>query len=133
MARILAVEDSMTVLNSLVQLLEREGYEVLTARDGLSAFAALQTSTPDLILLDIGLPGIGGIELCVAIRQTPTYKMTPIIMVTGSHKQVDARLAQQFGASAYITKPYVEAELLSKIESFLGTHAVTPSTTQVAQ
>lgn len=133
MARILAVEDSITVLNTLVQLLEREGHEVSTAKDGLSAFAALQMSVPDLILLDIGLPGIGGIELCVAIRQTPRYSATPIIMVTGSHKQVDQRLAQHFGASAYVTKPYVEAELLAAINSQLASRIPSTSAAQVTQ
>jgi CheY-like chemotaxis protein len=133
MARILAVEDSSTILNALTQMLAREGYDVATATDALSAFAALQTTKPDLILLDIGLPGIGGIELCVAIRQTPRYATVPIIMVTGSHKQVDFRLAQHFGANAYITKPYVETELLSTIARLLNTPVAASQPAKVAK
>jgi CheY-like chemotaxis protein len=133
MARILAVEDSATILKALVQLLEREGHEVATATDGLSAFAALQTAKPNLILLDIGLPGVGGIELCVAIRQTPAYSATPIIMVTGSHKQVDIRLAKHFGASAYITKPFVETELISIINDLLEVNKPTLPSSQVTR
>lgn len=119
MARILAVEDSTTVRNALVRLLEQHGHVVTTAADGLSAFAAMQSCKPELILLDIGLPGIGGIELCVAIRQTPGLRETPIIMVTGSHKHVDVRLAHEFGASAYVTKPYNETELMTTIDRLI--------------
>jgi DNA-binding response OmpR family regulator len=119
MARILAVEDSATVLIALTRLLEREGHEVTAASDGLAAFAALQSSKPDLVMLDIGLPMIGGIELCVTIRQMHGHEHTPIIMVTGSHKFIDQRLAQEFGASAYITKPFDEAHLIATVNRLL--------------
>lgn len=132
MKRILVVEDSLTVQSTLKRLLGREGYEVGTASDGLSAFAMLDTFKPQLIMLDIGLPGVGGIELCVAIRRTPDFANTPIIMATGSHKLVDVRLAHEFGANAYITKPFDEVELVMTIESLLSVPSDIPPIEGVA-
>jgi twitching motility two-component system response regulator PilG len=93
---------------------------VTTAPDGLSAFVALQTATPDLIILDIGLPYINGMDLCAAIRRIPTYSHIPVIIVTGSHKQIDATMANSYGAVGYFTKPYDDAELLAAINSCLA-------------
>jgi DNA-binding response OmpR family regulator len=122
-------------LSALELLLRREGHEVCTARDGLSAFAMIHTTTPDLILLDIGLPVVGGIELCVAIRQTPGFSATPIVMLTGSHKHIDARLAHEFGADAYMTKPFDEDVLISVISGFVagsGTPLAAPQSQEAA-
>jgi DNA-binding response OmpR family regulator len=118
--RVLVVEDSYTALCMVEDLLSQEGYEVHGARDALSAFAVLRTDRPDLIILDIGLPGIQGHELCAAIRQFPDHMSTPIIMVTGSHKQIDKRLSYAFGASAYITKPYKADELIDAVNQCLA-------------
>lgn len=119
MAKVLVVEDSLTALRMVVDLLSQEGYEVHSARDALSALAVLRTDRPDLIIMDIGLPGIQGHELCAALRQFPDHVSTPIIMVTGSHKQIDMRLSYAFGASAYITKPYKADELIKTVNQYL--------------
>lgn len=120
MAIILAVDDSPTVLTTLELLLRGDGHEVLTARDGLSAFATIHKTAPDLILLDIGLPVVGGIELCIAIRQTPGFSATPIVMLTGSHKQVNINMAREFGANAYMTKPFEGDALLALVDGYLS-------------
>jgi DNA-binding response OmpR family regulator len=119
-AKVLVVEDSLTALRMVEDLLSEQGHKVFSARDALSAFAILRAGRPDLIILDIGLPGIQGHELCAAIRQFPDLVSTPIIMVTGSHKQIDKRLSYAFGASAYITKPYKADELIEAVNQCLA-------------
>ena len=119
MSKVLIVEDSPTAIAALEQILRREGHEVSVAMDGLSAFAMLSRFKPEIILLDIGLPMIGGMELCLAIRQTPQFEFIPIIIVTGSHKHINVKMAQQFGANAYLTKPVVEADLIAAMSQCL--------------
>lgn len=118
MARVLAVEDSPTVLATMKQLLTQEGHEVETANDALSAMAVLQASTPDIMLLDIMLPGVGGIELCTVIRRNPQYESMPIIMVTSLSNQ--ATLARYTGADDYVTKPFSEEQLIGTINHHLS-------------
>jgi CheY-like chemotaxis protein len=104
-------------------ILEPQGFETVVAEDGLSAFNALSKHHPELILMDIGLPGIQGTDLCAWIRQFPAYASIPIIIVTGSHRHIDYRLAKQMGANAYITKPVNADELLALINQNLAARA----------
>lgn len=115
MGTILIVDDSPTALHTMRSLLESYGHHVVTAQDGLSAFATLQTVTPDLIILDIGLPYINGIDLCAALNGNPNFSSIPIMIVTGSNKNIDARLAQRYGAIGYFNKPVDETELLKAV------------------
>jgi CheY-like chemotaxis protein len=124
MATIMIVEDSPTIAAGLQMILEPEGFQTVVAEDGLSAFNALSKHHPELILMDIGLPGIQGTDLCAWIRQFPAYALIPIIIVTGSHRHIDYRLAQQMGANGYITKPVNPEELLSLINQNLAARAV---------
>jgi DNA-binding response OmpR family regulator len=118
MSKVLVVEDSPTILASIKHLLQHEDLEVHTARDALSAMSALQAFVPDIMLLDIMLPGVGGIELCTMIRCNSRYASMPIIMVTALPNQ--ANLARFTGADAYVTKPFSDEDLIGTINHHLS-------------
>ena len=114
--QILLVEDEPIIRTSVAESLRGEGYLVLEAGDGASALAQFQESTPDLILLDIMLPGISGIEVCRLIR---TKSTTPIILLTARDAETDKVLGLEVGADDYITKPFSLRELNARIRAVL--------------
>ena len=117
MGKILVVDDSPTILKLVEGILQNENHEVFTVRDALSAMATLEKESVDLMLLDIMLEGVGGIELCSMIRRYPQHESMPIVMLTALQNQ--ANLAYQFGADAYITKPFSEKELIEIVNQNL--------------
>lgn len=125
MSRVLVVEDSVTTLKVLESLLERNGFEVYSARDALTAMSELHTVNPDVLLLDIMLPGwASGVDLCVMARRQRRFDHMPIIMLTASMSDTDARLASQFGADAYLRKPVEDEELIATIKRCLAEREV---------
>jgi two-component system response regulator RegX3 len=124
---ILVVEDEPSFVDALQIGLGREGFHVEVATDGVQAlerFAALQ---PDLVLLDVMLPRISGIDVCRQIRQT---SMVPIIMVTAKTSEIDTVVGLEVGADDYVTKPYRVRELVARIRALLR-RAATDSTGEV--
>ena len=101
--RILIVEDEETMVTSLRALLVREGYEVVAARDGPDGVDAAKTSRPDLILLDLALPGLDGLEVCRRVR---VFSTAPIIMLTARAGEGDKVTGLDVGADDYVTKPF---------------------------
>ncbi|GAA1060241.1 response regulator transcription factor [Agromyces bracchium] len=116
MTRILLVEDEIALSDPLSFLLEREGYEVEVAADGLVAVAAFDRDGADLVLLDLMLPGLPGTEVCREIRQRSNV---PIIMLTAKDSEVDIVVGLELGADDYVTKPYSTRELLARIRAVL--------------
>ncbi|MCI4656637.1 response regulator transcription factor [Cryobacterium algoricola] len=114
MTHILLVEDEQALSEPLSFLLEREGYEVTVAEDGPSAISEFDRLGPDLILLDLMLPGIPGTEVCREIR---TRSQVPIIMLTAKDSEVDIVVGLELGADDYVTKPYSTRELLARIRA----------------
>lgn len=114
--RILLVEDEAAISEPLAFLLEREGYRVTTVADGAQALTAFDTSDPDLVLLDLMLPGLPGTEVC---RQIRTRSTVPIIMLTAKDSEVDIVVGLEIGADDYITKPYLSRELVARIRAVL--------------
>lgn len=114
MTRILLVEDEEALSEPLTYLLEREGYEVIVAADGVTAVSAFHSTAPDLVLLDLMLPGIPGTEVC---RQIRAVAQTPIIMLTAKDSEVDIVVGLELGADDYVTKPYSSRELLARIRA----------------
>lgn len=114
--RILLVEDERSLREPLAFLLEREGYVVSTAKDGPGALAAFDRDNPDLILLDLMLPGLSGTEVC---RQIRTKSSVPIIMLTAKDSEVDIVVGLELGADDYVTKPYSSRELLARMRAVL--------------
>lgn len=114
--RILLVEDERSLREPLAFLLEREGYVVTTAKDGPGALDAFDRENPDLILLDLMLPGISGTEVC---RQVRARSSVPIIMLTAKDSEVDIVVGLELGADDYVTKPYSSRELLARMRAVL--------------
>ena len=116
MKTILVVEDEESLRTPLAFSLRRDGYEVLEAESGEVALAMLEAATPDLVLLDLMLPGISGTEVCRQVRRT---SKVPIIMVTAKDDVVDRVVGLELGADDYVTKPYSYRELLARIRAVL--------------
>ncbi|MDR5694604.1 MAG: response regulator transcription factor [Armatimonadota bacterium] len=114
--KILVVDDEETMVKSLVTILAQEGYEVAVAMDGPQALEAARTEHPDLILLDVMLPAMDGMEVC---RQIRTWSAVPIIMLTAKTEEVDKVVGLEVGADDYVTKPFSPRELLARIKANL--------------
>lgn len=123
MTRVLVVEDEPNLREPLVYLLEKEGYEVLEAENGNAAIDSFRKSSPDLILLDLMLPGISGNEVCRIIRQE---SQVPIIMITAKDTEIDKVVGLEIGADDYVTKPYSTRELLARMKAVLRRGAELP-------
>ena len=116
MTRIMVVEDEESFSEALAFMLRREGYEVEVAADGLVAVDLFDRSGADLILLDLMLPGLSGLEVC---RQIRTKSQVPIIMLTAKDGEIDKVVGLEMGADDYVTKPFSSRELLARIRAVL--------------
>ncbi|WP_066518152.1 response regulator transcription factor [Curtobacterium ammoniigenes] len=116
MTHILIVDDEPALSEPLEFLLQREGYDTSVAADGVSALAKFEAEGPDLVLLDLMLPGLSGTEVC---RQIRAKSNTPIIMLTAKDSEVDIVVGLELGADDYVTKPYSTRELLARIRAVL--------------
>jgi two-component system response regulator RegX3 len=114
--RVLIVEDEDSFSDALSFMLRREGYEVFIAADGNTALAEFDKHGPDLVLLDLMLPGISGTEVCRIIRGKSTV---PIIMLTAKDGEVDKVVGLELGADDYVTKPFSSRELLARVRAVL--------------
>ena len=115
--KVLIVDDSKTELMFMTDLLQRNGMTVRTAQGADDAFKRLTEEKPDLILMDVVMPGQNGFQLTRAINRTPEYAEIPIIMCTSKNLETDRVWGMRQGARDYITKPVVEAELMAKIKA----------------
>ncbi|OGC22897.1 hypothetical protein A2291_00125 [candidate division WOR-1 bacterium RIFOXYB2_FULL_42_35] len=118
--RILIVEDEVEMLKALQLRLEANGYEVLTAQDGLSGLNKARSEKPDLILLDVMLPKMDGFKICRMLKFDQDYKNIPVIILTAKVQDSDVEQGLAMGADAYMTKPYKADELVGKIKELLG-------------
>jgi two-component system response regulator VicR len=113
--KILIVDDEKSIVDILSFNLKNEGYEILTAGDGLSALRVYEERRPDLILLDVMLPALDGFEVCRAIRKADN--LTPIIMLTAREEETDKVFGLELGADDYITKPFSIRELGARVKA----------------
>ena len=118
--RILVVEDQEDNRQILRDLLGNNGYELIEAWDGEAALTTLASQRPDLILMDIQLPGIDGYEVTRRIKADPGLRAIPIIAVTSYALSGDAEKAFEAGCDAYVTKPYSPRQLLAKVREYLA-------------
>ena len=123
MTKILVVEDEKSLSEPLAYLLRREGYEVSVVDNGLSAVEAVDHSPPDLMLLDLMLPGLAGTEVCREVRNRSSL---PIIMLTAKDSEVDIVVGLELVADDYVTKPYSSRELLARIKAVLRRRSTDP-------
>jgi len=118
--RILIIEDDPSVLRAISYMLEKEGYQVLTATNGLEGLSKAKGENPDLLILDVMLPGIDGFEICHRLRAESQIAHLPILMLSAKGQATDRSTGLQVGADEYLTKPVERSVLLSKIEALLA-------------
>ena len=123
---ILVVDDDPTFVHLVTSLLEQEGHEVVIAADGKEALAAIERRQPDLILLDIGLPGMSGLEMLSRLR--PRVQ-APVIVVSGREEESERVLAFDLGADDYVVKPFLSREFAARIRAALRRSRQAPDTT----
>jgi chemosensory pili system protein ChpA (sensor histidine kinase/response regulator) len=118
--KVMVVDDSLTVRKITGRLLEREGYQVVTAKDGVEALEKLSLSVPDVMLIDIEMPRMDGFDLTRNLRADPKLAKIPVIMITSRTADKHRAYAQELGVNIFIGKPYQEDELLGHIAGFIG-------------
>lgn len=118
--KILAVDDEPNILLSLEFILEEEGYDVYTARDGDEALEVAASVRPDLILLDVAMPRRDGYEVCRLLREHPELADVKVVMLTAKGQPLEKKKGVEVGADLYVTKPFGAGELLEKIRTVLG-------------
>ena len=116
--KILLVDDSKTELHVLSDLLTKKGYQVRTAENGEEAMRRLAEEKPDLILMDVVMPGQNGFQLTRAITRDPNFADVPVIMCTSKNQETDRVWGMRQGARDYVVKPVNAEELLAKIKAF---------------
>jgi DNA-binding response OmpR family regulator len=116
---VLLVEDEDSIALALEFLMEREGYELRRVATGPAALDAVRERAPDLVLLDVMLPGCSGYEVCQSIRQDPALNGTRILMMTAKGGSMERRKGLALGADAFVAKPFSTAELKSTVRRLL--------------
>jgi phosphate regulon transcriptional regulator PhoB len=117
--RILIVDDEKDIVDLVAYNFEKEGFEVLKAFDGEKALTLVRTKKPNLIILDLMLPGIQGLEVCKQIRRDAESAGIPIIMLTAKGEELDKVIGLEVGADDYITKPFSVKELMARVKAVL--------------
>jgi DNA-binding response OmpR family regulator len=120
---VLVVEDEPTLVATLRYNLEREGHKVLTAADGETGLSLARTQRPDVVLLDLMLPGMSGLELCRILRRESTV---PILMLTARAEETDKVVGLELGADDYVTKPFSMRELIARVGALLRRAELAP-------
>ena len=118
--KILIVEDDPSFSRAINHIIEKEGYDVITASNGMAGLRMAKEESPDLMILDVMLPGLDGFEICSQLRQNPETENLPIIMLSAKGQEIDKTTGLKVGANEYLTKPVDRALLLEKVSSLLG-------------
>jgi two-component system alkaline phosphatase synthesis response regulator PhoP len=116
---VLVVEDEPNIVMSLEFLMKKAGYAVRVARDGNAAVRALEEAPPDLMLLDVMMPGRGGFDICQLVRSKPDWAHIKIIMLTAKGREVEREKGMALGADDYITKPFSTREVVERVRQYL--------------
>ncbi len=124
MKRILVVDDEIGALTLIGIMLDRGGFEVLKAREANQALAILDKETPDLMILDVMMPGVDGIELCQMIRKRKETAETPILILSARGDAESVMRGMDAGASDYLPKPILHHDLVAKVRHMLNMNAV---------
>jgi len=121
-ARILIAEDEANIAESLGFILGRAGHAVTAVPDGEAALQALRKQLPDLLILDIMLPGLNGFEVLKAIKADARTRELPVIVLTAKAQQHDRELAAALGAASYLTKPFANQDIVAQVARFTAQH-----------
>ena len=124
MKKILVVEDDLSALRFVEYTLEHEGYQVITASDGIVGLTLAQKEKPALIILDVMLPGLDGFEVCRRLRLDPATIPIPVLMLSAKARDVDRNTGLNEGADDYLTKPADPFEIVRRVENLLKQKAM---------
>jgi len=113
----MVVDDSKTIRRTAETLLQREGFNVITAEDGFEALAKIANQKPDLIFVDIMMPRLDGYQTCALIKNNAHFKSTPVIMLSSKDGLFDKAKGRIVGSDQYVTKPFSKVELLEAVEN----------------
>lgn len=119
MARILIVDDSPTQTMSLTKILKKHGHEVITAKNGSEGVVVAEAELPDLVLMDVVMPGVNGFQATRQITKNPSTSHIPVVICTTKDQETDRIWGQRQGARGYVTKPVEESILIETIQPFL--------------
>lgn len=117
--KIVVAEDEPDVLNLVASNLRNAGFEVIKAENGPAALAAARTQSPQLLVLDLMMPGLSGLEICRILKGDPATARLPIIMVTAKAEEIDRIVGLELGADDYVTKPFSPRELVLRVKNVL--------------
>jgi DNA-binding response OmpR family regulator len=117
--KVLIADDEPNILISLEFLMKREGHDVLLARDGTEALAAIRRERPALVLLDVMMPGMTGFDVCQAVRADESLAGVRIVLLTAKGRDTDIAKGLALGATAYMTKPFSTKELAARVRELL--------------
>ena len=120
-ARVLLVDDEPGIMKAIGKRLDVSGYEVVTAMDGEAALTKARLGRPDVIILDLMLPKLSGMEVCATLKKEAGTRHIPIIIFTAKGRGMDEQLCRECGADAYINKAQESKALLEQVEALLGT------------
>ncbi|MFQ5847934.1 MAG: response regulator transcription factor [Candidatus Methylomirabilales bacterium] len=121
--KVLVVDDEQDIVDLVRYHLEREGYQVVGCRDGKSALELASRDSPDLVILDLLMPGVDGLEVCRRLRRTSTI---PILMLTAKAEEMDKVVGLELGADDYVTKPFSPRELVARVRAILRRGVAAP-------
>ena len=119
--RVLLVEDERHIVESLSFVLEREGFEVSAAADGESALERLRAERPDVLVLDVMLPKLGGLEVLKLVRADAGLRTLPVVVLTARGRPHDRRMAEEIGVEAFMTKPFANQEVVDAVRRLAAT------------
>src|SRR5436190_7341534 len=119
MKKILIVEDETDVIKLLKYNLDKEGFKVSYATDGGVALAEIRRDAPDLVILDLMLPGIGGLEVCRQLRRSESFSRIPILILSAKSEEADRVVGLEIGADDYVTKPFSMREVVARVRALL--------------
>lgn len=117
--KVMVIDDSKTIRRTAETLLQREGFEVITAVDGFEALSKITETSPDIIFIDIMMPRLDGYQTCALIKNSQQYKDTPIIMLSSKDGLFDRAKGQIVGSDKYLTKPFSKDELVNAIRTYV--------------
>jgi DNA-binding response OmpR family regulator len=120
LSRVLVVDDEPNILLSLEYLMKREGHDVSVARNGEDALAAIRHAPPDLVLLDVMMPGKSGFDVCQAVRADESLNGVRILLLSAKGRDTDVAKGLAVGADAYLTKPFATRELAARVREMLA-------------
>lgn len=117
---VLLIEDEPNIIEAIKFILSRDGFQVMSHGDGATALDAVERAGPDMVILDLMLPGRGGLEILRDLRAHPSTQNLPVMMLTARGQKTDREQADRLGASRFMTKPFANGDVLAQVHELIG-------------